>query len=221
MLLKNSRTRRLSSGPPIITTVMLGMGALAGAVASVLIHKRYGDPTAVPERVARYHSLNASLAMTYKDSVARARSGAPRPAPGNELPITGSAPLSSPVVQHMTRLGQRTRTWAEQVQRIVASTNPSWVVTSMIRPHRAHFSMHELGRAIDFMLPGPLSTGNIASVKTLIEHLRAAMLINMAYYGQTRNGNTVVHVEVHDLTLAGTPSSSLFINNGRHDEWLR
>lgn len=220
MLLRNKRTR-IPSGPPAAATVLLGLGAVAGAVASVLLHRTYGDPTEVPERVARYHPLSTNLAMTYKDSVSRARSGAPRPAPGSELPISGSAPLSLAVISHMSRLGQRTRTWAEQVQRVVTSTNSSWVVTSMIRPHRAHFSMHELGRAIDFMLPGPLSGNNLVSVKSLIEHLRAAMLINMAYYGQTRNGNTVVHVEVHDLTLAGTPSSGLFINNGRHDEWLR
>lgn len=210
-----------SSGPSALTSVLLGLGALSGAIASVMIHKKYGDPTAVPERLARYHSTNPILTMTYKDSVAHARSGAPRPAPGNELPVTGSAPLSAAVTQHMSRLGDRARTWAEQVRRIVADTNPAWVITSMIRPHRAHFSMHELGRAIDFMLPGPLSGDNLASVKKMIEHLRAALLINMVYYGQTRNGNTVVHVEVHDLTLAGTPSSSLFLNNGRHDEWLR
>lgn len=208
-------------GPTTAAFWLLGVGAVAGAVSSVFIHRKYGDPTAVPERLARYHSLNPQLDMTYKDSVARVRATAPRPVAGAELPISGSAPLSSAVRSHMDRLGQRARTWSEQVQRIVVETNPSWLVTSMIRPHRAHFSMHELGRAVDFMLPGPLSGSNANSVATLIDHIRAARLANMVYYGQTRNGNTVVHVEVHDLTIAGTPSYGLFINNGRHDEWLR
>lgn len=212
---------RVGHGPTPAAFWLLGLGAVTGAVSSVFIHRKYGDPTAVPERLARYHPLNSQLDMTYKESVARIRATAPRPAAGAELPISGSAPLSPTVRSHMGRLGQRAQTWAEQVQRIVAETNPSWLVTSIIRPHRAHFSMHELGRAIDFMLPGPLSGLNAQSVAILIDHIRTARLANMVYFGQTRNGNTVVHVEVHDLTLAGTPSYNLFINNGRHDEWLR
>lgn len=217
-----TRRRALSpAGVPLSGSVLLGLSVLAGAVSAVYIHRRYGDYTAVPERLARYHSLNPELTMTYRDSVARVKAGAPRPQPGDELPIAGSTPLSTPVLRHMKRLDARSRTWAEQVQRIVAQTNPKWLVTSMIRPHRAHFSMHELGRAIDVMLPGPLVNENAASVSKLMEHLRAARLINMVYFGQTRNGNTVMHMEVHDLTTAGTPTSTLFINNGRHDEWLR
>lgn len=216
-----SKTPKRSSGPSPALHALLGVGAVLGMAGAITVHRKYGDPTAVPERLARYHPLNPGLTMTYKDSVSIARSSAPRPAPGSELPISGSVPLSSAVRQHMTRLGQRTRTWAEQVQRVVADTHPAWKVTSMIRPHRAHFSMHELGRAIDFMLPGPLSGNNVASVSALIRNLQSARLVNMIYYGQTRNGNTVVHVEVHDLTLAGTPTYGLFINNGRHDEWLR